>query len=41
MVKKAEDAEVVLFGEHHDNSIVHWLQLEFTKDLFEKKLTLY
>jgi uncharacterized iron-regulated protein len=27
----------VLFGEHHDNSVVHWLQLEFTKDLAEKK----
>ena len=37
MVKQAENAEVVLFGEHHDNSIVHWLQLEFTKDLFVKK----
>lgn len=30
-------AEVVLFGEYHDNSIVHWLQLEFTKDLAKKK----
>lgn len=37
MVQQAEKAEVVLFGEHHDNSIVHWLQLEFTKDLFAKK----
>ena len=37
MLKQAENAEVVLFGEHHHNSIVHWLQLEFTKDLFEKK----
>ena len=37
MVQQAENAEVVLFGEHHDNSIVHWLQLEFTKDLFAKK----
>lgn len=37
MLKQAENAEVVLFGEHHDNSIVHWLQLEFTKDLAEKK----
>lgn len=37
MLKEAENAEVVLFGEHHDNSIVHWLQLEFTKDLSEKK----
>ena len=37
IVQQAENAEVVLFGEHHDNSIVHWLQLEFTKDLFAKK----
>ncbi|RRJ89997.1 ChaN family lipoprotein [Flavobacterium macacae] len=37
MVQQAKNAEVVLFGEHHDNSIVHWLQLEFTKDLFVKK----
>jgi uncharacterized iron-regulated protein len=28
---------VVLFGEHHNNSIIHWLQLELTKDLAEKK----
>ncbi|HEU4495875.1 MAG TPA: ChaN family lipoprotein [Flavobacterium sp.] len=33
MLRQAEDAAVVLFGEHHDNSIVHWLQLEFAKDL--------
>jgi uncharacterized iron-regulated protein len=37
MLKQAENVEVVLFGEYHDNSIVHWLQLEFTKDLSEKK----
>jgi len=37
MLKQAQSAEVVLFGEHHDNSIIHWLQLEFTKDLAEKK----
>lgn len=29
-------SEVVLFGEYHDNSVVHWLQLELTKDLAEK-----
>ena len=28
------DVTVVLFGELHDNPIVHWLQLEVTKDLF-------
>ncbi|WP_026706029.1 ChaN family lipoprotein [Flavobacterium soli] len=37
MLQKAENSEVVLFGEHHDNSIIHWLQLELTKDLAEKK----
>ena len=37
LIKSAEKAEVLLFGEHHNNSIVHWLQLELTKDLYEKK----
>lgn len=26
-------SQVVLFGEHHNNPIVHWLQLEATRDL--------
>jgi len=34
-------ADVVLFGEHHTNPIVHWLQLEATSDLNKsRKLTL-
>lgn len=37
MLKAAEKAELVLFGELHDNSVVHWLQLELTKDLAEKR----
>jgi uncharacterized iron-regulated protein len=37
LLKAAEKNEVVLFGEYHDNSVVHWLQLEFTKDLAQKK----
>jgi len=37
MLKAAEETDVVLFGEHHDNALMHWLQLEFTKDLAEKK----
>lgn len=37
LLKAGEKNEVVLFGEYHDNSIVHWLQLEFTKDLAQKK----
>lgn len=37
LLKAAEKAQVVLFGEYHNNSVVHWLQLELTKDLAEKK----
>ena len=37
LLKAAEKNEVVLFGEYHDNSVVHWLQLEFTKDLAQNK----
>ena len=37
VLKAAEKTDVVLFGEYHDNSVVHWLQLEFTKDLAQKK----
>ncbi len=35
MLKEAGDADIVLFGESHDNPISHWLQLELTKDLYE------
>lgn len=37
LIKAANDAEVVLFGEYHYNSIVHDLQLQFTTDLAKKK----
>ncbi|MGV8946886.1 MAG: ChaN family lipoprotein [Lutibacter sp.] len=41
MLKAMRNAEVVLFGEHHNNPIVHWLQYETTVDLNKsKKLTL-
>lgn len=33
MIKKMKKADVVLFGEFHDNPIVHWLQYETTADL--------
>jgi len=32
----AEKAQVVLFGEYHNNAISHWLELELIKDLAEK-----
>ncbi len=37
VLKAGGKSEVVLFGEYHDNSVVHWLQLEITKDLATKK----
>jgi len=36
LLKHAQKQEVVLFGEYHDNAVVHWLQLVFTKDLHSK-----
>ena len=37
LLKAAGQTEVLFFGEHHDNSLNHWLQLELTKDLAENK----
>lgn len=37
MIDGLQKSDVVLFGEHHDNSIVHWLQLKVTKSLAEKR----
>ena len=36
ILKKAEEADIILFGELHNNPISHWLQLELTKDIFEQ-----
>ena len=35
MLFKMKNADVVLFGENHNDPISHWLQLELTKSLFE------
>ena len=37
MVKKLSKADVILFGEYHNNPISHWLQLEVTQDLGNKR----
>jgi len=37
MMKKIAKADIVLFGEHHNNAISHWLQLELTKDAAKKR----
>ncbi len=33
MVKQLEEADIIFFGELHDNPIAHWLQRELTGDL--------
>jgi uncharacterized iron-regulated protein len=37
LLKEAEKADVIFFGEMHDNPICHWLELELAKDLYEVK----
>jgi uncharacterized iron-regulated protein len=34
MLEKAAKADVILFGEYHNNPINHWLQYELTKDIY-------
>jgi uncharacterized iron-regulated protein len=37
MIRILAEKDIVLFGEFHNNPITHWLQLEVTKALKEKK----
>lgn len=37
LLSEAKKADIVLFGELHDNPVIHWLQKELTKDLFADK----
>ena len=37
LINTSQKSDVLLFGEYHDNSVAHWLELEITKDLFKKK----
>jgi uncharacterized iron-regulated protein len=37
MLKACAEADVVFFGESHNNPIAHWLQFELTKDLYDQK----
>ena len=36
ILKSAEKADIILFGELHDNPISHWLELQLTKDVFDQ-----
>ncbi|WP_128545784.1 ChaN family lipoprotein [Larkinella soli] len=37
MLKEAARADVVLFGELHNNPICHWMELQLAKDLYGEK----
>lgn len=37
MVRVLRAKDIVLFGEYHNNAIAHWLQLEVTKDLKQRR----
>ena len=37
LIKELAEYDVVFFGENHNNSINHWLQLKVTEALYEKK----
>jgi len=37
MLNKLAKADVVFFGEEHNNPIAHWLEYEVTADLFKKR----
>ena len=36
-LKKISEADVILFGEFHDNSTAHWLQVKILKELHKNK----
>jgi len=37
LLKDAAKADIVFFGELHDNSLCHWMQIELTNDLYDAK----
>lgn len=37
MMEALNDADVVFFGELHDNPIAHWLEFEITRDLYASR----
>src|SRR5512138_1285275 len=37
ILKSAGEADIILFGELHDNPICHWLEIELAKDLYAEK----
>jgi len=37
LVKSAGKADIILFGEQHNNPVCHWLQLQLVRDLYAEK----
>lgn len=37
IIKETTKADIIFFGELHDNPIAHWLELEVTKSVFDAK----
>jgi uncharacterized iron-regulated protein len=37
LIKETSEADIVFFGELHDNPICHWLEYEITADLYAEK----
>ena len=37
IIDKIADADIIMFGELHNNSISHWLELEVAKAVYEKR----
>ena len=37
LLKEAKNADIVFFGEMHNNPICHWLELELARDLYQDK----
>jgi len=37
LIKAASEADIVFFGELHDNPICHWLEYEITSDLYAER----
>jgi uncharacterized iron-regulated protein len=37
MLNEAKQADIILFGELHNNPLCHWLEFELTKDLYDIK----
>ncbi|MFN3917742.1 MAG: ChaN family lipoprotein [Flavobacteriales bacterium] len=37
MVKELEKNQIILFGEYHDDPLIHWFQLRFTQEVHKSK----